>query len=532
MNKINRAFFTGLAIVALLPLAVPLIQVLVTLSPALLAGAILFGSFSWRPLRRAIRAVISGTAELLLGIFTGTGRGLYAFGEWMFRKRSHSGRFMGFFERRLMLRFFQQGLLIDGRSARLSEKATYESVIIQGGVGRGKSSTFVMPNLLKPPRHKPSFVLFDTSGEIYQHTSGYLASRGYTIRALNLMEPSRSETYNPLANATTPHALAEMAKMLVAAANPGAGRSSHDPFWEQAAEKLIRILTQCLLNQPDPAFRNLANLRHLITAFDAHTMPTGQIGKLDRFVLNATQNDPGTLASYQAFVNGNLKAIQSVLMTADVALDPIATPDMAALTATNSISFDELRQQPTALYLMVNQTQLSLYGFLLNLFYADLFRHLLRNQNNPGRPVWCFLDEFGHLQIPGFEVVATTARKYKAAFAIFLQSAAQLEGRYGSAHARTIMEAIGTEIYLPGVALDTARSLEARLGANARKPLMDASEIIRMKEHQALVLHSNRLPTILKTRRYFQQWQLRQRARCQPAPLPIGSVQFPRLVQL
>jgi type IV secretion system protein VirD4 len=85
-------------------------------------------------------------------------------------------------------------------------------------------------------------------------------------------------------------------------------------------------------------------------------------------------------------VQGNLKTIQSVLMTADVALDPIATPEMAALTATNSIDFSELRQRPTALFIMVNQTQMDLYAFLLNLFYADLFKSLLKDHQNPGRP--------------------------------------------------------------------------------------------------------------------------------------------------
>lgn len=137
---------------------------------------------------------------------------------------------------------------------------------------------------------------------------------------------------------------------------------------------------------------------------------------------------------------------------------------MATLTATNSIDFDELRQRPTALFIMVNQTQMDLYAFLLNLFYADLFKSLLKDHQNPGRPVWLWLDEFGHLTVPGFEVFATTARKYKVSYSLFLQSMGQLEGRYGRQNARTIVEALGCEIYLPAASLETARELEARLG--------------------------------------------------------------------
>ncbi|MCV2891282.1 type IV secretory system conjugative DNA transfer family protein [Ruegeria aquimaris] len=398
-------------------------------------------------------------------------------------------------------------------------------------MGRGKSSTFVLPNLLSPPSSLPSFVVSDTSGELYQASSGYLASRGYLIRVLNLMDPAHSETYNPLANATAPQHLAELAKTLVrSASGRSAGQVAHDPFWDQSAEKMIRLLAQCLLNQPDPSYRNLANLRHLVLGFDAHVAPQGQLGQIDRFVLNATQNDQSTFAAYRAFVQGNLKTIQSVLMTADVALDAIATPEMAALTATNTLNFGELRHRPTALYVMVNQTQMELYAFLLNLFYADLFKALLKNPTNPGRPVWLFLDEFGHLQIPGFEVFATTARKYKVSYSLFLQSLAQLEGRYGAQNARTIVEGLGTEIYLPGTSLETARNLEARLGRSDKAPLMAANDIIRMDEDQALMLYSNRLPVLLKTKRYYQRADLRRRARKSTAPLPYQATRAPVMI--
>ena len=293
-----------------------------------------------------------------------------------------------------------------------------------------------------------------------------------------------------------------------------------------------RRLTQCLINQPDPTFRNLANLRHLVLGFDAHVAPQGQLGAIDRFVLSATQTDQNTFAAYRAFVQGNLKTIQSVLMTADVALDAVATPEMAALTGTNTLDFAELRQRPTAMFVIVNQTQMELYAFLLSLFYADLFKALLKDPQNPGRPVWLFLDEFGHLQIPGFEVFATTSRKYKVSYALFLQSLAQLEGRYGLQNARTIIEGLGTEIYLPGTSLETARNLEARLGRTPNAPLMAANDIIRMDENEALMLYSNRLPILLKTKRYFQRGDLRRRANISPATFPQSGGRTPQIIQL
>lgn len=298
ISKFNKTVFKILVVLALLPLAPAIIAGAVALSPVALAIALIFGLKAFKPLSRGSKAALSGIGGLfnglssrVLGIFTGMFKAV----GWLFGMSAPKARFMGWLDRWLLLQKSHAGFLVDGRKARLSEKASYESLLIQGGMGRGKSSTFVIPNLLSPPSMMPSFVISDTSGEIFQHTSGYLRRRGYRVRALNLMTPGRSETYNPLAKATSRSQIAELAKILVASSNGrSAGQAAHDPFWEQSAEKLIRILAQCLANQPDAQFRTLANLRHLVTGFDAHVAPKGQLGAIDQFVLNATQNDPQT----------------------------------------------------------------------------------------------------------------------------------------------------------------------------------------------------------------------------------------------
>ena len=528
MRKIKSIFLGGLIILALLPL----LPALIAGSPVLVLLVALFGLGS---LKRLSRGTWNFTGSIISGVLRGVAslfKGLLGSLTWLYGHRPRSGGFMSSWKRWRLLGGHQDGFLVDGHNQRLSEKATYESLLIQGGMGRGKTSTFMIPNLLNLPKHKPGFVITDTSGEVYQNTAGYLARQGYKIKCLDLINLGNSETYNPLAGCHSPKDIAELAKILVSTANQKNGGGSGDPFWEQSAEKLIRILAQCLQNQPDPAYRNLANLRHLITSFDAHTAPAGQLGKIDHFVLSATQNDPSTFSSYQAFVQGNLKTIQSVLMSADVALDPLGIPEIAAVTATNSINFSNLRTKPTALFILVNQTQMPFYAFLLNLFYTDLFRSLLTNSHNPGRPVWLFLEEFGHLTINHFETYATTARKYKVGFAMFLQSLAQIEARYGAINAKTIVESIGTEIYLPGMALDTSRNLEARLGRTKKAPLMPANEIIRMKQKEALMLQSNHLPIKLKTRRFYEQPTQRRRSSV-PVQTPAPSaIVPPTLIQL
>jgi len=506
MKTINKFILICVAVFAL----ASVLPALLAAFPILILIAFTFGwSKLWRLPKRlwsAVTDVVSFIAKVTAGIFSGF---ISAFG-WLAGGRNKTNRFMGTWQKWQLLGGHQDGFLVDGHRKRISEKSGYESLLIQGGMGRGKSSTFVMPNLLNLPKHQPSFVITDTSGEVYRNTAGYLESQGYTIKTLDLMDLKKSETYNPLATCHTPQDIAELAKILVSTANQKNGhKPGGDPFWQQAAEKLIRILAQCLHNQPNPQFRNLANLRHLITSFDAHVAPKGQLGKIDQFVLSATHNDPVTFASYQAFVQGNLKTIQSVLMSADVALDPLAIPEIATLTATNSIQFSDLRQSKTALYILVNQTQMPFFAFLLNLFYTNLFKSLLVNHNNPGRPVWMFLEEFGHLTVKDFETYG-----------------------YGAINAKTILESIGTEIYLPGVALDTARNLEARMGRRKNGLLMPANEIIRMKQNEALMLQSNHLPVKLKTKRFYEQGLLKRRSSVLRQSSPLKTIVPPNFIAI
>jgi hypothetical protein len=74
-------------------------------------------------------------------------------------------RWMPKWERYFLLnRTTHKGFLVDGRDngLRLSEKASFKSVLALGGMGAGKSSTYVIPNAFT--LDNCSMVFTDTSG--------------------------------------------------------------------------------------------------------------------------------------------------------------------------------------------------------------------------------------------------------------------------------------------------------------------------------------------------------------------------------
>ncbi|MBB4302844.1 type IV secretory pathway TraG/TraD family ATPase VirD4 [Rhodobium orientis] len=190
------------------------------------------------------------------------------------------------------------------------------------------------------------------------------------------MDLSASDRYNPFARLTNFIDLSQAAGILIRAAYPNP--SAEQQFWNAGAEKLIRVFVNCLHNLGNPDHINLPNVRHLVANFDTHLTAAGQLSKIDRFVLSATQNDPATFTDYQTLANGNAKTISSTVTTADVALSPLGDPALTRLLAGSTLDFTGLRTQKTALFILVRQQQTTHYLFLLNLFYADLFDSLLQ----------------------------------------------------------------------------------------------------------------------------------------------------------
>jgi len=451
-------------------------------------------------------------------------------------RRWEGARYMGNLEAMSFFKSSHKGFVIDGAKRRLSQKVSYQSLLTVGGMGKGKSTVFVMPNLYT--LDNCSMVVTDTSGEIFQQTSGYLASKGFDIQVLNLMDVDKSMGYNPLDSANTFTEIQQIAHLLIKSSPASAGKD--DVFWNTGAEKILRILIQCLKNKaaenPDnEKYVNLANVKYLLNNFDAHLAKPGE-SKIDKFIMEATMNDASTWNDYKGFTTGNEKTMLSFLSTADTALTAIGNPELAALTASNQIDFQKLRERKSVLYVMVRQQDLSYFAFLLNLFYTDLFRSLLSDLNHGGLPVNLLLDEFGQLTIPNFATFATTARKYDVAFWIFLQSVSQLESRYGHHEAKTIIDGLQTEIYLSGMGIETAEILARRLGRRRRngqsdwrygdENLMNPDEIISMDDDEALLLHSNRRPFRYRVTPFYKQWWMRKASNNQSYPL--FTVQAPK----
>lgn len=441
------------------------------------------------------------------------------------KARGYDARFMGWFERRKLLSSSHTGFVIDGHGARLSEEDSCRNLAVIASTGAGKTSAFIIPNLLSI--NSASMVITDPSGALFEKTSGDLARRGYNVLMLNPLDLAASVRFNPLAHARSHTEANEIAHILIKTAYQGA---SGDPFWRDGAEDILTILIRTLKNHPDPRYANLANVQYLLNNFGDGTPLNGFI---------ADHADEQIFQQYKGFVSQSPNTMQGLVSSAKTALKMLSDPDIARLTARNTLDFQSLRRERTALFLVFPQNRLSYFSFLMNLLYTQLFHFCLDDRESlaGNLPITFLLDEFAHISIPDFPSIVTTTRQRRVAIAIVLQSLSQLEERYGKQGAHTILNGgVASQLYFSGCDIDTATMLERTLGVKRHEirdsedrvllkddALLTAQAIRTMPEDQVLFLHGNKSPVALRVKRYFEQPDMVRRTQIKPCRKQTGQ---------
>jgi len=317
------------------------------------------GSWLWAALRWVLRSLLEGLRITL---------------EFMADSASppspYTGTFMSPNDKRAMLCKRHKGFALGANAHhRLSLMDSYRNIICYGASGSGKSSALIMPSMLQLEH---SAVVFDIGNALYQETSGYLASKGFAIRRMDLDDASQSETFNPLLRCNSVSQLKQLSHTLIETALPSS--KSSDPYWNSSADQLLFVLLRILKECCPPPLQTLANLRHWLNHLSADLKSAG-------FQWIARHATDALFQEAKALLTGSAeKSVDSTLMTLRVALEKVADPTIAALTSSDSLGdFHRLlRDEKTVLYIGVKEATLGYNSFLLSLLLNDLFAALLK----------------------------------------------------------------------------------------------------------------------------------------------------------
>ena len=333
------------------------------------------------------------------------------------------------------------------------------NVLVVGGSGSGKSASYSIPNAYQM---LGSYVFTDPKGEFYDKTAGYLKANGYDIKVLNLVNPENSDGYNPLMHIQSEIDVDVIANTIIKGQDSD-GKGS-DPFWDNNAEMLLKSLIYYLLEKRPKEEINLTSCAEMVRA-----AASSNGTNLLRELMSELPLSHPARTNFQSVevVAGSEKTYSSILSTLQSKLGKFDSQEIANVTSTNTINFEDIANHKTAVYVISSDTHTA-YNFLLTIFFAQMIQQLYNYADmNGGRlkvPTYFILDEFANIgQIPDFDKKISTSRSRGISFSVILQNLDQLEAVYEKSY-ETIMGNCDTHVFLGSNSFKTVEYFSKQLG--------------------------------------------------------------------
>ena len=305
-----------------------------------------------------------------------------------------------------------------------------------------------------------SYVFTDPKGELYDDTAGFLQSHGYDIKVLNLVNPANSDGYNPLAHISSELDVDVIANTVVKGQKSENGSS--DPYWDDMAEMLLKSLIYYLIAVRPPEEQNLASCAEMVRAASNN----GGSNLLTEMMSVLPYDHPARMY-YKSVELASEKTYSSILSSLQSKLGKFDSKEIAEVTSTDTINFEDIANKKTALYVISSDTHTA-YDFLLTIFFSQMIQQLydFADKNGGKLKVPCFfiLDEFANIgKIPDFDKKISTSRSRKISFSVILQNLDQLEAIYDKAY-ETIIGNCDTHLFLGSNSQKTVEYFSKALG--------------------------------------------------------------------
>ncbi len=337
----------------------------------------------------------------------------------------------------------------------------FPHALIVAPTGRGKTTGFVIPNLLT---YQGSAVVLDVKGENFDATSRHRGAQGDKVFrfAPTDWKDGRSHRYNPLLRI--------------------AGLENVD---RQQME--LQLLASLFL-QADDRVQGLLDggidlfVAAGLLAFERKRPTLGEIYRITasggdkqkeyRRRADEVQNPAAKLIFMRMASTNNdtLTSYLSLLMTSG--LKQWSNPAVDRATATSDFDFAEIRKTPLSVYLVVEPLMVKPLAPLIRLFFSDLLATL--QDHEPGEdepwPVMIMLDEFNRLgKMPIVTDSIETLRSYRANLAIVTQTIPALDEIYGENARRALQGNAGIKLYLTPSDEKTIEELSKAVGKTTKR---------------------------------------------------------------
>lgn len=394
--------------------------------------------------------------------------------------------------------------------------------IIVGGSGSGKTRFLAKPNLMLA---NASFIVTDPKGEMLRAVGNLFLEEGYVLRVFDLIDPSKSDCYNPFCYIRKDADVFKMIDNFIKNTTPK-GAKANDPFWEKSETALDAALMLYLLHEAPVEDQNMETILYMIENGGAKEEDDDYQSPLDLLfeALEEEQPDHIAVRQYHIFKQAAGKTAKSILVSAAVRLASFTLPEIQRITASDDMELGKLGERKQAIFCIIPDSNDASLNFLVAMLYTQAFQELYYQADKVHQgalpvPVRLMFDEFANVALPdGYARLQATMRSRNIMSTIILQNISQLkalfkddwEGIIGNADSfvylggneqsthKYISELLGKET------IDTRTSSQSK-GRNGSfsqnfqqtgRELMTPDEVRRLDNKNAIVLIRGEKPVI------------------------------------
>lgn len=393
-------------------------------------------------------------------------------------------------------------ILADGIEFSTDERKTHinNNICIVGVTGGGKTLNLVQPRLLY--NRNTNLVISDPKRELVGKYRYFYERAGFKVLELNISNPDLADVcFDPMQYVDC-HKDVNVLSRAIVDLTPQRPNSIADSYWENSSCNVTKFSIYYKL-----AFNGNSTLVDVVDFIDSLNIDernTLMSTNVDSMVEEVKQNTPDhpMIAPYNSFKTAPIRTAGSIFTTIKTTLSNVFSENIKrVIKEKDTIDLDKFTKEKSILFITADGSDEYEDAFI-NLIFDMLMQQLTKiadrysNQRLP-IPVHFIFDDFAAgTKISSFPRQISKFRSKNMSSTIVLQSETQLDGMYGEADAKTIINNNDTLIYLGGNDVKTAGDIAIRLNCPIEDVLYMPLEQICIFRRGAKPIVAKKYPTL------------------------------------
>lgn len=308
-----------------------------------------------------------------------------------------------------------------------------KNIMVYGAPGTGKSRGFCMPFILQCAQAErgESLICVDPKAEFYEMFAEYLRSKGYLVRAYNLLDLFCSDGWNCLNDTANDINLVQSVAEIII--RNTSNIKEREDFWEKSEKNLLMALIHYVQTLTYPGTDKLLPIEERSLGTIYKILSTTSADELDARFRALPQDHPAR-PPYGIFRQAHKQIWGNIIIGLGSRLNVFQSKMVDSITKHNEIDLELPGKQKCAYFCIISDQESTLM-FLSSMFFSLLFVKLFdfaRKQENRRLPVTVnvLMDEACNINVLDFKKILSTARSRNINIQAIVQSVSQLAERF------------------------------------------------------------------------------------------------------